>query len=115
MFIPISFLFHHILTISSTTAVITAYGGTVLFIIFAGLISIRTKIYLIIPLNIFNIWLSVRLGAKFITPPDESWFYPFRMNFAIISVGVFVLIGVLIVRFVARILLLRAEKQKNSS
>ena len=44
------------------------------------------------------------LGGMFITAPNGSWFNPFGMNFAIVFIGIIILIGILIVRsFASRI------------
>lgn len=103
------FLFHYIET-SFAYGSTFAFTGTFLFVILAGLISIRSKLYFIFLINILTILLSVVLGGKFITPPNESWFNPFGMNFAIIFTGIIILIGVIIVRFVSSTVLLKIEK-----
>ena len=49
-------------------------------------------------MNILSVLLSTVLGKMFITSPNESWFNPFGMSFAIIFTGVIISIGVLTVR-----------------
>ncbi|MCJ7842615.1 hypothetical protein MUB24_17265 [Lederbergia sp. NSJ-179] len=110
LLIPMPFLFHYIETSLFTNGAFFAFGGTLLFIVLAGLLSVRIKLYLILLINILTILLSVWLGTKFITPPNDSWFNPFGMNGAIIFTGIIILIGLLIVRFVSSAILLKAEK-----
>jgi len=104
------FLFHYIETSLFTNGAIFAFGGTLLFVVLVGLLSTKSKPYLIILTNILTILLSVWLGTKFITPPNDSWFNPFGMNSAIIFTGIIILIAVLIVRFVSNAILLKAER-----
>lgn len=95
---PMSFLFHYIETSLFTNASIFAFLGTFLFIILSGIISVKIKPNFIILINIVSVLLSVFLGRMFITAPNESWFNPFGMNFAIVFTGIIILIGILIVR-----------------
>ena len=95
---PMSFLFHYIETSLFTNASIFAFLGTFLFIILSSIISVKIKPNFIILINIVSILLSVFLGRMFITAPNESWFNPFGMNFAIVFTGIIILIGILIVR-----------------
>ena len=95
---PMSFLFHYIETSLFTNASIFAFLGTFLFIILSGIISVKIKPNFIILINIVSVLLSVILGRMFITAPNESWFNPFGMNFAIVFTGIIILIGILIVR-----------------
>lgn len=104
------FLFHYFETSSFTNGALFAFGGTLLFIVLASLTSMKCKVYLIFLTNIIAVLLSVWLGGKFIIPPNESWFNPFGMNFAIIFVDVFILIGILIVRFISRTILFKVQK-----
>lgn len=93
-----SFLFHYIETSLFTNASIFAFLGTFLFIILSSIISVKIKPNFIILINIVSVLLSVFLGRIFITAPNESWFNPFGMNFAIVFTGIIILIGILIVR-----------------
>ena len=95
---PMSFLFHYIETSLFTNASIFAFLGTFLFIILSSIISVKIKPNFIILINIVSVLLSVFLGRMFITAPNESWFNPFGMNFAIVFTGIIILIGILIVR-----------------
>ena len=95
---PMSFLFHYIETSLFTNASIFAFLGTFLFIVLSSIISVKIKPNFIILINIVSILLSVFLGRMFITAPNESWFNPFGMNFAIVFTGIIILIGILIVR-----------------
>ncbi|NEU31958.1 hypothetical protein GN156_14395 [bacterium LRH843] len=106
LLIPMPFLFHYLET-SFANGSTLAFTGTFLFVILAGLISTKSKIYFIFLINILTIFLSVVLGGKLITPPNESWFNPFGMNFAIIFSGIIIFIGVIIVRFVSSTVLLK--------
>lgn len=104
-----SFLFHYLETSNFTNAATFAFTGTFVFIVFAGVLTVGSKLYLIFSTTILSILLSIVLGGKFITPPNESWFNPFGMNFAIVFVGIIILIGILIVRFLASTLLKNRE------
>lgn len=104
------FLFHYFETSLFTNGALFAFGGTFLFVILAGFISMKSKISLIFLTNVIAVLLSVWLGAKFIMPPNESWFNPFGMNFAIVFVDIFILIGILMVRFISRVILLEVRK-----
>ena len=95
---PMSFLFHYIETSLFTNASIFAFLGTFLFIVLSSIISVKIKPNFIILINIVSVLLSVFLGRMFITAPNESWFNPFGMNFAIVFTGIIILIGILIVR-----------------
>lgn len=95
---PMSFLFHYIETSLFTNTSIFAFLGTFLFIILSSIISVKIKPNFIILINIVSVLLSVFLGRMFITAPNESWFNPFGMNFAIVFTGIIILIGILIVR-----------------
>lgn len=109
LLIPMPFLFHYIET-SVANGSILAFIGILLFVIVAGLLSTKNKLYFILLINILSVLVSVALGGKFITPPNESWFNPFGLNFAIIFTGIIILIGVIIVRSVSRVVLLKTEK-----
>ena len=95
---PMSFLFHYIETSLFKNASIFAFLGTFLFIILAGIISVKIKPNFIFLINITSVLLSMFLGGMFITAPNGSWFNPFGMNFAIVFIGIIILIGILIVR-----------------
>lgn len=95
---PMSFLFHYIETALFTNASIFAFLGIFLFIVLAGIISVKIKPNFIFIINIASVLLSMFLGGMFITAPNESWFNPFGMNFAIVFIGIIILIGILIVR-----------------
>jgi len=105
------FLFHYIETSLFTNGGLFAFGGTILFAVLAGLLSVRINLYLILLINILTILLSVWLGANFITPPNGSWFNPFDVKGAIIFTGIIILIGLLIVRFVSGAVLSKVRKQ----
>ena len=104
--IPSPFLFHFFEIVHSPRPAILL-SGTLLFVIVAGLLSIKIKCPVIILTNIITIIISVVLGTEFITPPNPSWFNPFGMNFAIILTGNFMLIGVLLVRLFTKNVLLK--------
>ncbi len=109
MLIPTPFLFHYI-EISFANGATFAFTGTFLFVILAGILSMKSKLYFIVIANIFSIFVSILLGIAFIIPPNQSWFNPFGMNFAIIFTGIIILIGLLIVRFVLNSILLKVGK-----
>lgn len=109
LLIPMPFLFNYIET-SFANGSTLAFAGTLLFVIFAGLVSTKSNLYFIFLINILTILLSVALGGKFITSPNESWFNPFGMNFAIIFTGIIILSGVILVRFVSSTVLIKVEK-----
>jgi len=111
LLIPMPFLFHYIET-SFVNGPILAFTGTFLFVISVGLISTKSKLYFIFLTNILTILLSVVLGGRFITPPNESWFNPFGMNFAIIFTGIIIFIGVIIVRFVSSTVFQKIKQEK---
>lgn len=102
--IPGPFLFHYFEIVYSPRPAILL-SGTLLFVVMAGLLSLKTKTHVIILTNIITILISVFLGTEFITPPNPSWFNPFGRNFAIISTGIVMLIGVLLVRFFTKSIL----------
>lgn len=91
------FLFHYIET-SFANGSTLVFVGTSLFVVLAGLIAMKSKLHFILLINTFTILLSVALGGKLIISPNESWFNPFGMNFAIIFTGIIILIGILIIR-----------------
>lgn len=101
---PMSFFFHYIETSPFTNASIFAFLGTFLFIILAGILSVKIKPSIIFLINIASVLLSIFLGRMFITAPNGSWFNPFGMNFAIVFIAIIILIGILVVRsFTSRI------------
>jgi len=108
--IPMPFLFHYYETTYFPNRVPLLFLGILVFVIMAGLLSTKIKYYYIILINIFTICGSVALGTQFIIPPNDSWFNPFGMNTAIIITGIVILVGVLIIRFVSKIVL---SKLKN--
>ena len=95
---PMSFLFHYIETSLFSNGSTFAFLGAFLFVILAGIISVKIKPNFIFIINIASVLLSMFLGGMFITAPNESWFNPFGMNFAIVFIGIIILIGILIVR-----------------
>ncbi|MCK9445114.1 MAG: hypothetical protein M0Q14_11380 [Tissierellaceae bacterium] len=101
LLIPMSFLFHYIETSLFTNGSMFAFLGTILYIVSAGIISVKTKSNFIILISILSNLLSVVLGKMFIISPNESWFKPFGMNFAIIFTGLIILIGISTVRLLA--------------
>lgn len=98
---PISFLFHYIETSLYLNGSTYAFIGAFLFIFLAGKASVKIKTRFIIIISFLSILLSVVLGNMFIIPPNKSWFNPFGMNFAIIFVGIIILIGILVMRLFA--------------
>lgn len=98
------FLFHYIETSLFKNGFTFAFIGTLLYVVVTGLLTTKSKLFFIYLTNICTILLSIVLGAKVITPPNESWFNPFGMSFAIILTGMIILIGILIVRFITRII-----------
>lgn len=101
LLIPISFLFHFIETSIFVNGSIYAFSVIFLFILLAGIISVKIKFNFIFIINILSILLSMILGKIFIVPPNESWFKPFGMNFAILFIGIIIFMGILIVRLLA--------------
>lgn len=99
---PMSFLFHYIETSLFTNASIFAFFLTSSFIVLAGIISVEIKHNFIFLINIVSVLLSMLLGRVFITAPNESWFNPFGMNFAIVFIGIIILLGILIIRLFAK-------------
>jgi hypothetical protein len=87
------------------------FTGTILFVIITGLLSIKIKLHFIVSVNIISILVSVVLGKPFIIPPNDSWFNPFGMNFAIIFTGIVILIGELIIRATLKNMLLRMKNK----
>jgi hypothetical protein len=108
LLIPMPFLFHYIETSLFKNGGIFAFTGTFLFIILAGLISVKSKLKFVFLISTLSILLSMVLGGEFIISSNESWFNPFGMNFTIVFAGIIILIGVLIVRSSA------SELLKNS-
>lgn len=102
LLIPMSFLFHYIETSLFTNGSMFAFLGTFLFIVLAGIISVKIKSNYIILISVLNNLLSVVLGRMFIISPNQSWFNPFGMNFAIIFTGVIILIGVLVIQLLVK-------------
>lgn len=110
LLIPMPFLFHYFETTQTIYGDALSFIGTFLYVIFAGLLLRRNNLYIIVLTSILTMLISVWLGTKFITPPNESWFNPFGMDFAIIFIGIIILIGVLIVRFVSRAILFNIKE-----
>lgn len=109
--IPMPFLFHYYEISHFPNSASFLFLGTLLFVILAGLLSTKMKFHFIILTNITTILVSVVLGTQFIIPPNGSWFNPFGMNFAIIFTGIVILIGVLIIRIVSKVILLRLKNE----
>lgn len=101
LLIPISFLIHYLETSHLQNHPGYVFTGAFLLMILAGVLSIKIKLRVIFSMTGISILLSISLGSIFITPPNESWFNPFGMNFAIVSVGVIILVGILVVRGLA--------------
>ncbi|MBU5294434.1 hypothetical protein FYJ27_02845 [Anaerosalibacter bizertensis] len=101
LLIPMPFLFHYIETSLFTNSSMFAFLGTLLFIVLAGIISVKIKSNFIILISILSNLLSMVLGRMFIISPNESWFNPFGMNFAIIFTGSIILTGILTIRLLA--------------
>lgn len=93
-----SFLFNYIETSQLEYGSEYALLVTFLFIVLAGILSVKIKLKFIFLINIASALLSMFLGGMFITSPNESWFNPFGMNFAIALMGSMILTGTLIVR-----------------
>lgn len=102
LLIPVPFLFHYIETSLFTNGSMLAFLGTFLFIVLAGIISVKIKSNYIILISILNNLLSVVLGRMFIISPNQSWFNPFGMNFAIIFTGIIVFMGVLVIQLLVK-------------
>jgi len=102
LLIPMPFLFHYIETSLFTNGSMFAFLGTFLFIVLAGIISVKIKSNYIILISVLNNLLSVVLGRMFIISPNQSWFNPFGMNFAIIFTGIIILIGILTIRLLVK-------------
>ncbi|MFA5576704.1 MAG: hypothetical protein WC983_05445 [Tissierellaceae bacterium] len=102
LLMPMSFLFHYLETSIPARGSTLAFLGAFLFIVLAGIVSINLKLIPIILISTLSIFLSIALGNIFIISPNESWFNPFGMNFAIIFAGIIILIGILIIRLFAR-------------
>jgi hypothetical protein len=100
--IPMPFLFHYYEISRFLNRATFLFTETLFFVVFTGLLSIKIKLHFIILVNIIIILVSVVLGTEFKIPPNDSWFNPFGMNFAIIFAGIVILIGVLIIRFVSK-------------
>ena len=98
LLIPMPFLFHYIETSLYTNGSIFAFLGTFLFMVLGGIISTKIKTNFIVIISILSNLLSMVLEKMFIIPPNESWFNPFGMNFAIVFTGIIILIGILIIR-----------------
>lgn len=96
------FLFHYYEISQFPSKAKFLFGGTLLFAIIAGLLSIKSKLHHIILVNIITIIVSVVLGTTIITPPNGSWFNPFGIKFAIILTGIVILIVELIVWFIPK-------------
>ncbi|WP_404469582.1 hypothetical protein [Sutcliffiella horikoshii] len=79
--------------------------GTLLFAGLVGFLSMKVKVRLIILVNFITIIVSIWLGAAFITPPNESWFNPIGLIFAIVLTGVVFLVVVFIFRSVFKAVL----------
>lgn len=101
LLIPMSFLFHYIETSISRNGFLFAILGVFLLILLAGVISTKIKTNVIVIMSILSNLLSIMLGGIFIIAPNESWFNPFGMNYAIIFTGIIILIGILIIRLFA--------------
>ena len=98
---PTAFLFHYIETSLFENGFTFAFLGTILFVLFAGVISVKIKWNYIFLISILSILLSILLGGMFITAPNESWFNPFGMHVVIGLTGLLILSGILIIRFIA--------------
>ncbi|GAQ17586.1 lipoprotein-releasing system transmembrane protein LolC [Oceanobacillus picturae] len=96
------FLFHYYEISQLPNKAKFLFGGTLLFAIIAGLLSIKAKLYHIILINIITILVSVVLGTTIIIPPNGSWFNPFGMKFAVILTGIVILIVELTVWFIPK-------------
>lgn len=101
LLVPIEFFFHYIETSLFINSSIFAFIVTFIYIILAGLISVKSKLFYIILIRILSILLSIVLGGMLITVPNMSWFNPFGINLAIIFTGIIILICILIFRFLS--------------
>lgn len=72
-----------------------------LFVLFVGVVSIKVKLRSMILVYIVTIFISVLLGAIFITIPNESWFNPFGRGLTIMFTGIALFVGQFIVRSVS--------------
>lgn len=114
LLIPMPFLFHYIEISLSRIGGTLAFTITFIYIIFAGLIAVKSKYNFVFLINTLGILLSILLGQLFITAPNESWFNPFSMSTVIILTGIVIQIGILIVRFLAR-LVFKSGKISNNN
>ncbi|MDQ0160767.1 hypothetical protein [Alkalibacillus salilacus] len=107
LLVPMPFLFHYF----ETTQFLDDYSHltvvTLLFVVVAGLFSIKIEFRYIILANIFSVILSIILGEMFITPPNASWFKPFGMGAAITFTGILIFLGMLIVRYIITVIMFR--------
>ncbi|MGD6993812.1 hypothetical protein [Sutcliffiella horikoshii] len=105
--IPMPFLFHYYEISKYPASANFLFLGTLLFAGIVGFLSVKVKVRFIILVNLIPIFVSVWLGAAFITPPNGSWFNPIGMNYAIVWTGVIILVVVFIFRFVFKAVLSR--------
>lgn len=101
LLVPTPFLFHYIET-SFESGSEFAFLGLFSFVIFTGIISSKSKLYLILMMNVLAVLLSFILAREFIIPPNSSWFKPFGMDVAIVLTDFVILVGILMLRFIAR-------------
>ncbi|NMH73578.1 hypothetical protein HF078_10865 [Bacillus sp. RO2] len=98
--IPMPFLFHYYEISQHPERADFLFIGILLFAGLVGFLSLKVKVGLIILVNLITIIVSVWLGTAFITPPNEGWFKPIGMNFAIVLTGVVLVVVVLVLRSV---------------
>lgn len=99
--LPMSFLFHW-MEINLDNGFFLAVLGTIIYILFTGILSIKMKTMEILPTGFLSIGLSILLGNLWLTPPNASWFNPVGMNAALVFTSLLIFIGVFVVRFITK-------------
>lgn len=103
--IPGPFLFHFFETTESIRGEEASFmlvNTLLLFlVIIVGILSLSVKPLYFFVANAVMIIISVILGTGFITPPNPSWFNPFRMETVIVLTGIVLVVGQLIVRVIS--------------
>lgn len=105
--IPMPFLFHYYEISQYPESADFLFIFSLFFAGLIGFLTLKVKIRYIIFVNLITIFVSIWLGAAFITPPNGSWFAPIGMNFAIVWTGVVILVVELILRSVFKAVLSR--------
>lgn len=103
--IPVPFLFHYYETSRYPGDADFLFIGTLLIAALVAFLSKRVKVSQLALVNIIMIALSVWLGVLFITPPNEAWFNPIGMSYAIVFTGVVIFLVELMLRSVIKAIL----------